>query len=55
MRGLHDRRGRRHRHDRIEIPRAVAVGQIAEPVRLPGIDQRYVPENGVFQQAKPVV
>jgi len=38
---------RRHRHDRIEIPRAVAVGQIAEPVRLPGIDQPTSPKMGI--------
>ena len=51
MAGLHDGQCRRHRHDRIEVPRAVAMRQVAETVRLPGIDQRDIAENRVFQQA----
>ena len=47
---LHDGQFRRRRHDRIEIARRRAVGQIAPAVRLPGLDQRDVAGQRFFEQ-----
>jgi hypothetical protein len=39
-----------HRHDRVEVPRAFAMRQIAPAIGLPGVDQGDIARQGVFQQ-----
>ena len=47
--GLHDCQPGAHRHDRIVVPRALAVGQVAPAISLPCIDQGDIAQQGVFQ------
>ena len=44
---------RRHRHHRIEVPRAVAIGEVAPAIGAPSLDQCDVAWQRVFQQAQP--
>jgi len=42
----------RHRHQRIEIPRGMAVGQIAGVVTAVGVDESEVGANGFLHQKR---
>ena len=46
---------RRGRHDRIEVPRGLAIDQVALVVRLPGMHHRQVGAQAAFQHVDAAV
>ena len=53
LRVMRDGQLRRHRHDRVEVPCAVAIGQVAPAIRLPCLDQCDIARQRIFQQTQP--